>query len=71
MDRVAVALQAPEEAEGEDADGEADERHHDPDAGDDGQEQLVTHVVTLAGRKEDQTTCLVTERRRRSLPRNV
>lgn len=47
VDGVAVALQAPEEAEGEDADGEADQRHHDPDTGDDGQEQLVAHVDSL------------------------
>lgn len=47
MDGVAVALQAPEEAEGEDADGEADEGHHDPHPGDDGQQQLVPDVVTL------------------------
>lgn len=44
MDGVAIALQAPEEAEGEDADGEADEGHHDPDAGDDRQQQLVRSV---------------------------
>lgn len=51
MDGVAIALQAPEEAEGEDADGEADERHHDPDAGDDGQEQVVHYVFALEGIK--------------------
>lgn len=49
MDGVAVALQAPEEAEGEDADGEADEGHHDSDSGNDGQEQLVPDVVPLRG----------------------
>lgn len=47
VDGVAVALQAPEEAEGENADGEADQRHYDADAGDDGQEQLVAHVDSL------------------------
>lgn len=47
MDRVAVTLQASEEAEGEDADGEADEGNHDPDSSDDSQNQLVSHVVTL------------------------
>ena len=52
MDGVAVALQAPEEAEGEDAHGEADEGHHDPDSGDDGQEQLVHSVVNLEERKD-------------------
>lgn len=49
MDGVAVALQAPEEAKGEDADGEADEGHHDSDSSDDGQKQLVPDVVTLGG----------------------
>lgn len=47
MDGVAIALQAPEEAEGEDADGEADEGHHDPNPSDDIQEQLVHSVVHL------------------------
>lgn len=41
MDGVAVALQAPEEAEGEDADAEADQGHHDAHASDDGEEELV------------------------------
>lgn len=49
VDGVSVALQSPEEAEGEDADGEADQRHHDADAGNDGQEQLVAHVDSLWG----------------------
>lgn len=49
VDGVAVALQAPEEAKGEDADGEADQGHHDSDSGDDGQEQLVPDVVPLRG----------------------
>lgn len=49
MDGVAVALQAPEEAKGEDTDGEADEGHHDPHSSDDGQKQLVPNVVTLGG----------------------
>lgn len=52
MDGVAIALQAPEEAEGEDADDEADEGHHDPNAGDDGQKQLVHSVVNLEEVKE-------------------
>lgn len=47
MDGVAIALQASEEAEGEDADGEADEGHHDPDSSDDGQKQVVYDVGTL------------------------
>lgn len=49
MDCVAIALQAPEEAEGEDADGEADEGHNNPDSSDDSQKQLVPNVVTLRG----------------------
>lgn len=44
MDGVAIALQAPEEAEGEDADGEADQGHHDPDLSDDGQQHHVRAV---------------------------
>lgn len=55
MDGVAIALQAPEEAEGEDADGEADEGHDDSNPRDDGQKQLVPYVVTLGG-VEDKTT---------------
>ncbi len=47
MDGVTIALQAPEEAEGEDADGEADERHHDADPSDDSQQQVVHYVFTL------------------------
>lgn len=49
MDGVAVALQAPEEAKGEDADGEADEGHHNPHPSDDGQKHLVPNVVPLGG----------------------
>lgn len=49
MDGVAVTLQAPEEAEGEDADGEADEGHHNPHPSDDGQKQLMPDVVPLGG----------------------
>lgn len=49
MDCVAIALQAPKEAEGEDADSEADEGHHNPDSSDDSQKQLVPDVVTLGG----------------------
>lgn len=47
MDGVAIALQAPEEAESEDADGEADEGHDDPHASDDSEKQLVHSVVNL------------------------
>lgn len=52
MDGVAIALQAPEEAEGEDADGEADERHHDPNASDDGEKQLMDSVSDLGEVKD-------------------
>lgn len=54
MDGVAIALQAPEETEGEDADHEADEGHHDADASDDGQEQLV-HFTAGLKRKGEMT----------------
>lgn len=37
MDSVAIALQASEKAESEDADGEADEGHNDPNTSDDSQ----------------------------------
>lgn len=47
MDGVAIALQAPEEAEGEDADAEADEGHYDPDSSDDSQEQVVHYAFIL------------------------
>lgn len=52
MDGVPIALQAPEEAEGEDADHEADEGHHDADASDDGQEQLVHFAAGLKRKRE-------------------
>lgn len=45
MDGVAIALQAPEEAEGEDADGEAHEGHHEPNASDDGQKKITRRVI--------------------------
>lgn len=38
MDGVAIALQAPEEAEGENADGQAHQRDNDAHPGDDSQE---------------------------------
>lgn len=41
MDGVAVALQPSEEAEGEEADGQADQRHSDAHPGDDGKKKLV------------------------------
>lgn len=49
VDGVAVTLQTPEEAKGEDADGEADKGHHNPHPSDDGQKQLVPDVVPLGG----------------------
>lgn len=58
MDGVAIALQAPEETEGEDADHEADEGHHDADASDDGQEQLV-HFTAGLKRKCEMTKRVV------------
>ena len=47
VDGVAVALQTSEEAEREEADGEADERHGDAHARDDGEEKLVDAPVAL------------------------
>lgn len=47
MDGVAITLQATEETEGEDADAEADEGHHNPYTSDDRQEQLVHSVIHL------------------------
>lgn len=64
MDGVAIALQAPEEAESEDADGEADEGHHDADARDDGQEQLVHFAVVLKAEGKITWRGVKTERER-------
>lgn len=47
MDGVAIALQAPEEAESEDANGEADEGHYNPNTSDDSQKQLMHSVINL------------------------
>lgn len=44
---VAVALQPSEEAEGEEADGEAHQRHGDAHPRDDGEEELVHAAVAL------------------------
>lgn len=52
MDSVAIALQASEEAESEDTDGETDEGHHDPNTSDDSQEQLVHCAVILGDNKD-------------------
>lgn len=51
VDGVAVALQPSEEAEGEEADGEADERHGDAHPRDDGEEELVDAPVGLCARQ--------------------
>lgn len=47
VDGVAIALEPSEEAEGEEADGEADERHGDAHPCNDGEEKLVDAPVTL------------------------
>lgn len=44
---VAIALEPSEEAEGEEADGEADERHGDAHPRDDGEEKLMDAAVPL------------------------
>lgn len=44
---VAVALQSSEEAEGEEADGQAHQRHGDAHPRDDGEEELVHAAVAL------------------------
>ena len=55
VDGVAVTLQASEEAEGEEADCEADERHGDAHSRDDGEEKLVDAAVTLQRNRRRQT----------------
>lgn len=47
VDGVAIALEPSEEAEGEEADGEADQRHRDAHPSDDGEEKLMDATVTL------------------------
>lgn len=47
VDSVAVTLQASEEAEREEADGQAHERHSNTHPGDDGEEDLVHAPVSL------------------------
>ena len=49
VDGVAVALEAPEEAEGEEADEQADQGQEDPHPGDDVQEHVVNGVRVLRG----------------------
>lgn len=46
---VAVALEASEEAEGEEADGEAHQGHGDAHPRDDREEELVNAAVALQG----------------------
>lgn len=50
---VAVALQSSEEAEGEEADGEAHQRHGDAHPCDDGEEELVHAAVPLPSERRD------------------
>lgn len=57
VDGVAVALQAAEEAEGEDADGQADERHGHAHARDHAQKKIVDASVTL--RQQNSTSCFL------------
>lgn len=47
MDGVAVALKAPEEAEGKDADEQADEGQQDSHPGNDIQQEVVNRVHVL------------------------
>lgn len=47
MDGIAVALKSSEEAEGEETDGEADERHSDTHSCDNGEKKLVDTPVPL------------------------
>lgn len=47
MDGVTVTLEAPEEAEGEEADEKADQRQEDADPGDDVQKHVVDGVCVL------------------------
>lgn len=47
MNGVAVTLQTTEEAEGEEADGQADQRHGDAHPCDDGQEKLMDTSLPL------------------------
>lgn len=49
---VAVTLQTSEEAESEEADGQADQRHSNAHPGDDGEENLVHAPVPLQTNRE-------------------
>lgn len=57
VDGVPVALQAAEEAEGEDADEQTDQRQQDPHPRDDVQQQTINRACSLqGGRDTDQNT---------------
>ena len=56
VDGVAVALQPAEEAEGEDADEQADQRQQDAHPGDDVQQQVLHAVRFLEDRGRDRDT---------------
>lgn len=58
MDGVAVTLQPAEEAKGEDADKQANQRQQDPHPCDDVQEQVVHAVCFLWEVQEKRETCL-------------
>lgn len=52
MDGVAIALEAAEEAEGEEADEQADQGQEDPNPGNDIQKHVVNRVCVLRENKE-------------------
>lgn len=56
MNGVAVTLQASEEAEGEEADGQADERHGNTHTSDDGEKKLVDAPIPLHRNRHDRLT---------------
>lgn len=56
MDSVAVTLQTSEEAEGEEANGQADERHGNTHPGDDGKEKLMDAPLPLWRNRQHEMT---------------
>lgn len=62
VDGVPVALEASEEAEGEEADEEADQRQQDADPRDDVQEHVVNGILVLEERRESKQALLRLER---------
>lgn len=58
VDGVAVTLQTSEEAEREEADGQADQRHSDTHPGDDSEEDLVHAPVTLQKHTQKAKKCI-------------